>query len=221
MNGRIGTPAADRFSFGVNVANPASPEASLNSAWAILGDETKATTLRNACTAFFSSAGAKISNNTYLEEIKFAQIEPDPVTPSRGMYAKDPVIWTVAVAGGGGATYVPLPQASFVVSLVTNRRGPTGKGRFYLPCPALSPSPTDGFRIPVAEANAVQAAAWTWLVAINNAFSTAVPNPKVSVCSTKGYATAVSGVRVGRIIDTMTSRRNNLVESYGGMTAIA
>jgi hypothetical protein len=68
----------------------------------------------------------------------------------------------------------------------------------------------------------ISAAAQTTVLTACRAFVNAVnglsTNEKVSVVSSKGYTTDVTAVRLGRVPDTMRSRRGDLVEAYAVQT---
>jgi hypothetical protein len=109
-------------------------------------------------------------------------------------------------------------QVAFVVSLNTARRGPTGKGRCFLPCPGMALFPSDG----LTDAATAQAAAVSFaqLVSdLNNVPGIDGVAPKVTIASSKGYNSDVTSVRTGRVFDTMRSRRRSQEELYGADVA--
>jgi len=74
----------------------------------------------------------------------------------------------------------------------------------------------NGWLIAESDVNTIRARAATMLSDINNAPGyDSGGAPTVVVASTKGYNTPVTGVRVGRVMDTIRSRRRQLSESYG------
>jgi hypothetical protein len=163
---------------------------------------------------FFSSVGAKIGTNAQLRSIKLASIGVD------GSYTNDPLVFdypSAVIGGGGGFTYPP--QVSWAVSLVTARRGPSGKGRFFLPCPNVGVANT-GLVDDVGR-DACQAAAATFLTALGNwpGLDPGAYGPIVA--SSKGFNTKVTGVRVGRALDTIRSRRRSLNETYDDPTPVS
>lgn len=116
-------------------------------------------------------------------------------------------IYDSIVTGAGSATPAYPTQVALVASLVTNRAGATGKGRIFLPMPALALDSA----LSLTEANAVSVAnAVTDFLSDLNALGSGT----VSVVSSKGYTSPVTGVKVGRIVDTMRSRRERRVEGY-------
>jgi hypothetical protein len=101
---------------------------------------------------------------------------------------------------------LPL-QTALVISLGTARVGPSGKGRFFLPF-QMSSAIGDDFRISEGTANGFAAQATAWLRAVNGILGPVV------VVSSKGFVSPVTGVRVGRVLDTMRSRRESIDEGY-------
>jgi hypothetical protein len=160
---------------------------------------------------FHGDSATRINPAAVLEEVKFAAIGAD------GKYVEDPIIINVQdIAGGdpnGSAHAYVTPQTALAISLVTDRRGPTGKGRFYLPMPVI-PLGAD-FKGQMDIMNLISNRVQVFLQNVNNA-----PNVddagsfRVVVASTKGYNTLVTGSRVGRVVDTIRSRRGQLSESY-------
>lgn len=115
--------------------------------------------------------------------------------------------WTGDLPGAMAKQPVPL-QTALCVSLSTARPGPTGKGRFFLPWPALSLD-ADDKRIPIVQA---QSALDQAVQLVRGAGDILGEDPVV--VSSKGYVSTVTGLKVGRVPDTMRSRREDLVESY-------
>lgn len=102
--------------------------------------------------------------------------------------------------------HMPL-QTALVVSLGSARPGATGRGRFFLPLqdPAQI---ADDFRVTDAFTRLVASRASALVSQVNAMGSRVVVN------SSKGYASPVVNVRVGRAPDTMRSRREKVAESY-------
>ncbi len=119
--------------------------------------------------------------------------------------------------GGSGGPTMPL-QTALVVSLVTGRAGPTGKGRFFLPWPSKGLDPT--FVLSETDRDLLQSVAASFVRGIGSLASPATAGDDVVVASSKGYLSPVTGVRVGRVPDTMRSRRNQLLEAFDPPTAL-
>lgn len=160
---------------------------------------------------FFGSAAANISNKCRLTAIKVAAINPD------GRYAFDtpPGLYTYPTPVVGPSAGAVIPQQTIAVSTLTPfTRGRAHAGRFYLP-PAFFAVAGDG-RILATDADAIEAAARTWLLAINA--TAQVRAVQVMSKLGTGTSTDVTAVGVGRVIDTMRSRRRSLAE---GRTPLA
>lgn len=123
--------------------------------------------------------------------------------------------------GTGSSTPVYPPHVALVCSLLTNRSGPSGKGRVFLPAPALAIDSGD-FLLAEAAGDAIRDSLVGYINALNNVNNTFPAHGlgNVSVMSTKGFASTVTGVRVGRVLDTQRSRRRDLLERYGAPAAV-
>lgn len=113
------------------------------------------------------------------------------------------------IAGTGPSGLVP--QIAWAVTLRTAAtRGLAHAGRFYIPVPAVS----------VAEGGVVGTAAAIALAddaaTLVNDLNAALPSWRVGVVSDvrTGAARQVTRVEVGRVLDTVRSRRTNLPENY-------
>lgn len=132
----------------------------------------------------------------------------------------------LAVGTGGGvlATNGRMPlSTALAVSLVSGRAGASGKGRFFLPWPGTKALGTD-FRMSADDALAVQTAARSFLVAVRAGFPAGSAIVVPSAGSTRDgvqvhgpVLSEVLRIRVGRVPDTMRSRRSGLLEEYGSV----
>lgn len=165
------------------------------------------------CVSFWTDPNLRQASVTTLDEVKVASIGPD------GKYTDEPFIVPVAAVGGVDSALIFPPQIALAVSLETDRRGPTGKGRMYLPSPVTAMQAD--FSITLAHAEGIRLAVKTFLDNINNVPGADVNGPQVVVASSKGYNTNVTGVRVGRKLDTIRSRRASLDEAYTASLAVA
>jgi hypothetical protein len=106
-------------------------------------------------------------------------------------------------------------QAALVISLQSARAGASGKGRLFMPAPGRPLDPD--YRL---DAGYCQRIAASWARVVANAQSTdtttdtATLGAVVVASPTSGVLSDVTSVRVGRVIDTMRSRRNALLEDY-------
>lgn len=110
--------------------------------------------------------------------------------------------------GTGSATFFPN-QISLVATLTTDvARGRACRGRMFLPAPGISLD-TDG-RLTTGNQNAINTSLQTFLNAINGVALL----HKVHIISSVGTGAShiVQQVGVGRVYDTMRSRRASLLE---------
>jgi len=165
------------------------------------------TAVSTAIEAFHSRGNTLISSRAILTFVKLNLINPD------GHYAEAVTHEHVSANIAGGSTVsTPPNQVCLAISLTTGvSRGPAHRGRFYMPLPAM-PVQTDG-RISAGDAANVQASATTLLSDLNAASA----HYNVAVFSRKAGSAAdrvVTGVAVGRVLDTQRRRRNKLAEAY-------
>jgi hypothetical protein len=104
-------------------------------------------------------------------------------------------------------------QITLAATLATGySRGPAHKGRFYLPMVAFQAQVADGL-IATAAADAAQDVVSVWLTTCN----AADPDYRVAVFSRKAGAPQhklVTGIHIGRVLDTQRRRRRSLPEKY-------
>lgn len=115
------------------------------------------------------------------------------------------------LAGATGAPQYPF-QIAQVVTLDSNRSGPRGRGRIFLPPPANALE-SDG-RLSAGLAQAAVNGVVAVINATNVAFNEVPEAADVSVMSTFGTVSRVERCRAGLALDTHRSRRRNLLESY-------
>jgi hypothetical protein len=204
--GQSGLGEYERFSFGVNLSDPSDISSSRFSADGLADVVADSS-------AFFARPGTFISGDVRLREVKLARIAPD------GTYRADPLIASVNVPGGSGPGLRYPPQVSLAVSLQTATRGPRGKGRFYLPGPSIGFDNSTA-QISVGDATAVRDSATTWIVNLNDWPGVDGQDPRVTVASSAGMNSDVTGVRVGRVLDTIRSRRGQIPEGYTPLSVI-
>lgn len=109
---------------------------------------------------------------------------------------------------GVGTSNLPAQIANVVTLRTAAQRGRASSGRFYYPATGRVVS-SDG-RLSAATAAAVAVDATTLL----NSLNAALPDWQVAVMSSIGTGTTrpVTHVEVGRVLDTMRSRRRSLEE---------
>jgi len=160
-----------------------------------------------ALAAYHARPQTQISDNAKLSFVKVNSIELDGhytlETTNEATYAD--------IAGGGTGNNVPN-QMAWAVSLTTGfSRGTAHRGRFYLPLPVALPE--DNGVISEAEADVLRISTQTMRTDVNAVlagYGMAVMSRKVP---TPGHR-AVTGIEVGRVLDTQRRRRRSLVENY-------
>jgi hypothetical protein len=229
--GRLGNPGKERFSFSLRLGQPNA--AALQHLLDIQPNNVAYADMAEDVRAFFGTAATKISAHAVLEVVKFAKIVPPPAghplgkdgKPTPGIYAQDPVVIDVADTPGGvpgalGGIQFVSPASAVAVSLTTPKRGARGRGRFFLPMPVVEQDPANGFLMSVAHAEGIRNSATDLVNNLNNQPGIDAWNGHVVVASTFGTLSSVTGVRVGRVVDTIRSRRGQLSESYTAGTNI-
>ena len=135
---------------------------------------------------------------------------------TNGRMVGNPSIYTWSGTSGpkGTTTYKFPPQVALVATLEAEDRGLARFGRCYLPTPSLALS--GDLKISSVDAAAVATGFKTMLRAIQDAVPGAIPAKLVNV---SGRATAgqtdhqfVKWIKVGRVLDTVRSRRTAMVE---------
>lgn len=201
ISGVIGTAAApvEHFSFNLNF-----PAAALAADATDAAADAKATAVRGALATTWPG---QFGSDVIITEVRVAAVKADGHVNTRadGSYVQG--INTTVVEGTQAKQPVPLQQA-LCVSLVTGRPGPTGKGRFFLPWPAISLD-ADDKRIPTVQVGYVMTTCTDFLQGIQTALG-----QQLQVVSSKGYMSEVTGLRIGRVPDTMRSRREDAAEGY-------
>lgn len=174
--------------------------------------------IADACAAAYATHLKPIfDTDITLTRVRLATIGPG------GLVGKDPqggymqVDWVGQTPGANGATAAnrkPL-QTALCISLTTARAGATGKGRFFLPWPPAQQLDAD-YRVSAAQATGNATTAKAFLNAVKAAIGVdLVVASGGSVKTGQGPAlSVVTGVRVGRVPDTMRSRRGALLEGY-------
>jgi len=174
----------------------------------LINDPTWLASAKTAIQAYHVSTSSYISGAAKLSFVKGNVIGTD------GHYVADTTNEVVVadVAGGGSATPPHPNQVALAISLTTGySRGPAHRGRFYMPLPMFLPD-VNGL-ISTGDRDFAKTSALGLVTALN----AITANLKVGVFSRKvGVAghRAVTGVEVGRVLDTQRRRRRSLVEGY-------
>jgi hypothetical protein len=114
-------------------------------------------------------------------------------------------------AGSFGA-FLPSSVA-LCVSLASERPDATGKGRFYLPTPAYGLD--SDRRYADSTIALILPAVKGFIEGINDRLGS---NNAIAVFSSKGYASRVTRVKVGKVPDTQRRRRGDMLEGYASAT---
>lgn len=173
--------------------------------------------LKNAVLAFHTRPTSRIAPFVRLSFVKANRIGED------GLYmdqtTNEYVFADVPAAGLGNAS---LPnQCTIAVSTTTGfSRGPAHRGRFYLPTPSVTLDPNTGL-VPEGEVDVLRGSVKTFLEDIADVPLIDSPvSLTPMVMSRKAGAAAhrkITGVEIGRVIDTQRRRRKSLVENYRGI----
>jgi dienelactone hydrolase len=205
-NGTLGDPAApvEIFSYGFCLPGGTLPEA---------GTERPA--LVTAIQDFHGSPDSKIATEATLREIAFSVQVPDGVYPPghksagkpKQKQSGDTVRVQVTKNGGGGSGIYPF-QVAYRVSLDDGVRGRSHRGGFYVPCPTIPVDTLTG----LLNSSQVQTAA-ARVKTMFAAIEATGRGPVILASSVIGNVT-VTRIRVGRVADTMRTRRNKVGEHY-------
>jgi hypothetical protein len=161
----------------------------------------------SAAVAYDANIQPNMPNNCHFTRCKVASIGADGLYRTRADGSYIAGEWEGTSTGGQAASSMPL-QVALCVSLVTPRSGPTGKGRFFLPWPAVSLDAGDR-KIPTAQLQPIVDDCAAFLGALND-----LAGINVAVVSSKGYSSDVTALRIGRVPDTLRSRREDVAEGY-------
>lgn len=158
--------------------------------------------ISGAVDVFHKSGGMKISNRCRLRDVKFQHIGADG--------SQDEPTVHYPYNSPGDATAGQRPSQ---VALAVSFRGPAAvhpvRGRFYVPTTEHTLDVDTGL-IALVDAQAAADAARTLVDAVNTIMGALGFFAVVS----KGDAVPVEEVRVGRVLDTIRSRRNAPLEGY-------
>jgi hypothetical protein len=226
LSGTIGdvAPAPEIFSLGLSIGASAGPLGGMP-------NDIVWHKMLTASVAWFADAGNMISSNAHLTQIQLAAIGANGrfATDASGAYVRLLETQSGMPQPGGGVYNGTAPQVAVAVTLDTKRPGKVGRGRFFVPVPNTKPL-SGNLLIPPGDAAGIAAGARDWINLINTALANGTPpqGPRVCVASggsaKLGIAPAnypVTSVRVGRVLDTIRTRRNAVDEAYSPGQAVA
>jgi hypothetical protein len=208
-------PGGEQWSCGIRLASAVS-EASLSPIPLSISDSFLADLMGSyvpAVKAFHSATGTKISASCNLTHVKAAAIGTD------GKYLPGQVAMVESVfapvAGGWGGSDFPNQITLAVTTTTAQTRGLAKMGRFYLPKPGMALQ-ADGL-IAASDAASVAGQAKAFIEAISDIPGIDIAtSPGAAVMSKVGSGAChrITGVKVGRTLDTQRRRRRSLVEGY-------
>jgi hypothetical protein len=187
-------------------ANPGEADAGL--------DDLNEGDISAAVEGFFG--GSTFCANAKVTDWRMYVIGTDGHMQGNGPLLHDYV--TSGPSGSAGAWKYPA-QVACVISLVAADRGPAKHGRMYLPAPAAPVG--SGGRISDADAADIRTATTTFLKAVSDSIDLEVLNQSAACNVSKGPPGSTTGtlqeidhLEVGRVYDTMRSRRRSMLEAY-------
>jgi hypothetical protein len=173
--------------------------------------------LADAVQAYHTRPGTCIHQAAKLSFAKAARVGTD------GRYmdqSTDEHVFTDLAGGGNTSLQQPPQQIALAISLTTGyTRGPAHRGRFYLPMPIIYPG-AEGLIDP-NDAQGIAGSTRTFLEALADVPGIDAPNsltPCVMSQRGGGAHRVITGVEVGRVLDTQRRRRRGLKELYRTQT---
>lgn len=163
----------------------------------------------SAITDLLGTAGGMFSDATVCTEWRAY------VIGTNGLMQGNPKIVTLASPGvGGTATKKYPPQVALAVTTVAVNRGPARFGRFYLP--GVNLGMDNDHRLTVSNANAVADAASQFLKDVSGAIDLPLDTGSAAGLNISslngGVKQEIDHVEVGRVFDTLRSRRKQMLE---------
>lgn len=172
----------------------------------------------NNVVAYHGRVATGINSKCFLTDVRLALISTTGhvARAADGSFQQQKTTLTTPVGGGTGDTPLP-PQLAIAVSLQSATPGRTGRGRFFLPGVALGVA--SDLRMTAPNALAIATSTKTFLDSLE--FALGGTTERVVVASagsvSEGLPPAnrqVTSIRVGRVYDTIRTRRNALDEGY-------
>lgn len=156
----------------------------------------------DAVEAFFGASGTKITNRATLTEVRFHHLD--------NTWHQDQPTYVVGKSQAGASSAGQRPSQ---VALAVSLRGPAAvhpaRGRFYIPMPDHTLDTASG----LLSSTEVQTTA-NLAVTLSNDLYEAMGSLGQLGIATKGDVVPAEQIRVGRVLDTIRSRRNQPLESY-------
>lgn len=167
--------------------------------------------IATAWQAFWTNSANKVSSIFLLTQLKMSEVGADGKT-----FASNTIFHTFGtpVAGGSPSGW-NAPQIALVATTTSSiPRGPASKGRMYLP--GINSGADNSGHISTTDTTAIANGLKTFFNAVNTAApsGTHVGHVASNTAARTGTVAAVTGVRVGNVLDTQRRRRDGLVETY-------
>jgi hypothetical protein len=205
MRGRFNnTPEIWSFGFHMSRIQAGFPDAELNDI-----DESAVTSAFT--TLIEGPSDAAISTNVKVVDWRAYVIGTDGRMVGNPLFVD---LSTSDIGGAAGNRYPP--QVALAVTLVADNRGPARFGRLFLPGPAEAMG--NDMRLSVASATGYAEAVTNFLKDVSDAIdlggTESAQGENISSRGTGGQGTrqTIDHVEVGRVLDTLRTRRNNLLE---------
>lgn len=153
---------------------------------------------------FWGSTTAKVGSTAVLDQVKGAVVGTTGRVTGPVVYA---TAFTPLPGGSGMAAGIPY-QISNALSLRTGLRGPSNRGRIFLPQPT--------FNVGVVSGTIADDTALADFLATFKTFVVAAETHVLPLCvaSVRGHNAPVTVIEAGRVLDTIRKRRNKLREDY-------
>lgn len=157
---------------------------------------------------WFGGNGSRIPNNAKMTDWRLYVIGADGKAEG-DIHVED--VSAISVTGASAPVYPP--QVALAITKVGDNRGPAKLGRFYLPTTA--PFGAD-MRLSVGEATSIGNEVQAWMKGISDAIDlpgTVASSSALNISSVgAGVKQMVDHCEVGRVLDTLRSRRRSLLE---------
>jgi hypothetical protein len=154
---------------------------------------------------------AAISTNVKVVDWRAYVIGTDGLMEGNPLFVD---LSTEDIGGAAGNRYPP--QIAAVVTLVADNRGPARFGRMYLPGPAEAIA--NDMRLSETSAAGYAESVTDFLKAVSSAIDLPGTIESAGACNiskrggSEGTIQSIDHVEVGRVLDTLRTRRNNLLE---------
>lgn len=209
FRGTFGNTDSEQWSIGLHLGG---------SGWGGQGEATPDPIPPGAMTAFAAVGKTYFTGATWSPSVKLMEVRGYVVdSAGKSLYGTDTALVASPINGTGSTNAHPW-QVALVATLTTAiTRGPGRFGRVYLPGPAVAIVTGDGL-ISATDAGNYAVNFRNFLNSLNDAAEGFRSGTSRAVCVASGVGNgrmdAVTGIRVGRVLDTQRRRRRSLLEEY-------